>query len=163
MMKTATLLEDLGIKPETAFYSFFTNQDFMTPALEKLGTLDVEVLQEEKPREVYLHIDNQACLFGRTLIPQETMRAIPELEHLKTTSLGKLLEKYQATRQALTYVELDKDDELSQAATQKIEHAPSTLLARYSVFNFNSVSLTVYEVALPALLERLATPFSSSP
>ena len=116
---------------------------------------------DEKPyiREVIMSVEGKSWLYGRTVIPNQTLQGDGEqLMHLGNQPLGKLLFKQE--KHCRQFIEVAKitsnhelypsyDKQLDDFSINKLSQKNQPLWARRSMFSFKDCSLMVQEVFLP--------------
>jgi len=126
------------------------------PEAELLGC----AVQPALMREIVLQAaSGEPCVFARTLVPRDTLRAHEWLGELGGIPLGAVLAlRSDVTRSGFEIARLVAGDELFLPAAGHAAVAPAGMWARRSVFRVGvGGSLLVYEVFLPAL-GRYASP-----
>jgi len=112
-------------------------------------------------REIVLQAaTGEPCIFARTLVPRDTLRAHEWLGELGGMPLGAALAlRTDVMRSGFEIARLEPGDELFLPAAGYAAVTPAGMWARRSVFQVGpgSSSLLVYEVFLPAL-DRYASP-----
>lgn len=106
-------------------------------------------------REVMLLGNRQAVVFAHSVIPRSAKRGPwHHLAGLGNQPLGALLfANPQIKRTPLRYKKLGRNHALYQKAVVHLQHAPTFLWARRSVFYLNCVNILVTEVFLPTLYD----------
>lgn len=106
-------------------------------------------------REVLLVGNQQPVVFAHSVIPRKALRGPWHgLARLGNQPLGALLfANPQVKRTPLQYKKLTRQHPLYQKAVMHLQHAPTYLWARRSVFNLNCANILVTEVFLPQLYE----------
>lgn len=97
-------------------------------------------------REVYIYCDNEPWIYGRTVIPYQSLEGqLRRVKLLKTTPLGNLL-----------FTIRDKKRSSFDIGTVCSPHSNSKLsYARRSVFTFGNDNVLLMEIFLPAMENQL--------
>lgn len=127
---------------------------------DEIGLLKLKPKQLATVREVTLMGNQQAVVFAHSVIPRRALRGRwHRLARLGNQPLGALLfANPQVKRTPLRYKKLSRQHRLYQKAVAHLQHAPTHLWARRSVFYLNCASISlatilVTEVFLPQLYE----------
>jgi chorismate--pyruvate lyase len=112
---------------------------FASASMSEASTLNIHFREQVYIREVALCIDNQPCVFARSVIPRSTLTGTERhLLWLRNKPLGEFLFKHKnMTRGAIEVKQGNVNTETS--------------WARRSIFNVNNKPLLVSEYFLPAL------------
>jgi chorismate--pyruvate lyase len=145
--------------------SWLTAEVSLTARLRTLGTFTVQLQQESWgagaatecellgipqdtqlwQRDVALLINEKPTVIAHTLIPKETLTALPQLKNLGNRSLGDLIFKdLHGTRDCLEFAEITAQHRLF--AGTRAFHQADTLWARRSLLSACGHSLLVNEV-----------------
>lgn len=121
--------------------------------LDETALLELKVDQYVFTREVLLIGNHQPVVFAHSVMPKKSLRgAWSKLSKLGNKPLGEaLFANFKVRRTPLRFKKLSPHHTLYQKAAKHLNHKPTYLWARRSVFNFNHSKILVTEVFLPQI------------